>query len=79
MLPPKAVFGPEKLFNYTLFAAGCNNTLAPSELQQQPTNQPPPTLKPSLPHGSPIVVFYRKMIKKNRFSDADRQKPISDS
>ena len=39
---------------------------------------PPPPLKPSTPHGSPIVVFYKKY-GKNRISDADPQKRISDS
>ena len=38
---------------------------------------PPPPKKP-IPHGSPIVVFYKKW-RKNRISNADRQKPISDS
>ena len=38
------------------------------------TNLSWPNLKPPIPYGSPIVVFYN-----NRFSDADCQKLISDS
>ena len=40
-----------------------------------------PTLKPPIPHGSSIVVFYKKSEKivENRISDADRHKPISES
>ena len=42
----------------------------------------PLPLKPPITHGSPIVVFYkkiRKKLEKNRISDADPQKRISDS
>ena len=38
----------------------------------------PPPLKHPVPHGSPIIVLYRKS-GKNRISDADRQKRTSDS
>ena len=34
-------------------------------------------LKPLIPHGSLIVVFFKSL--KYWFSDAERQKPISDS
>ena len=36
------------------------------------------TLKSPIPHRSPSVIFYGKIIK-NLFSDADCQNPISDS
>ena len=38
----------------------------------------PPPLKSPILHGSPIVVFYKKWWK-NQISNADRQKPMSDS
>ena len=37
-----------------------------------------PNLKRPVSHSSPIVVFYKKLLK-NLFSNADCQKPISDS
>ena len=40
---------------------------------------PPHPSKPLIPHGSPIVVFYKKsekVYRKNRISDADSHKPI---
>ena len=40
--------------------------------------RPSPPLKPPVPHGSPIIVLYRKS-GKNRISDANRQKRTSDS
>ena len=53
---PKLCFVLEKLINSTLHMAGDNNTFALSGLTP-PTLS---TLKPPIPHGSPI--FYRKMI-----------------